>query len=126
MRSLFQVALLVEDYDKAIAWFTASLGLIVKEDTDSGAGKRWVVLTSGGGADILLAKAVDDTQLKLVGNQFGGRVGFFLKTDFFDQDYSRMKSAGVNFLETPRAEAYGKVVKFADLYGNGWDLIEPV
>ncbi len=126
MTALFQVTLLVADYDAAKDWFVEKLGFAVKEDTDLGGGKRWVVLATGaGGADILLAKADGADQRRDIGRQAGGRVGFFLQTDDFDSCFERFRAAGVRFLEAPRSEAYGKVVQFADLYGNKWDLIEP-
>ena len=125
MRSLALVALLVDDYDEAKAWFSDRLGFVVKEDTGRGGGKRWVVLSMGKGADLLLAKAEGGMQTAQIGKQAGGRVGFFLETDDFDRDYAMFRDAGIIFLEQPRNEDYGRVVKFADLYGNKWDLIEP-
>ena len=123
MSGLFLTTLLVADYDEAKAWFVDCLGFSVKEDTDLGGGKRWVVLATGG-ADLLLAKAVGDDQMAQIGRHAGGRVAFFLKTDDFDRDFARFSANGIRFLETPRTETYGKVVQFADLYGNKWDLIE--
>jgi catechol 2,3-dioxygenase-like lactoylglutathione lyase family enzyme len=127
VRRLFQITLLVADYNEARDWFVSHLGFSLKEDTDLGGGKRWVVLSTGhgGGADLLLARADGDAQQREVGKQAGGRVGFFLQTDDFDGDCARFSKNGVQFLETPRHESYGKVVQFADLYGNKWDLIEP-
>lgn len=120
------LALLVRDYDEAIAWFTRCLGFELAEDIDMGGGKRWVVVKppGGAGAALLLAKAVGE-QADAIGRQAGGRVFLFLETDDFDGAYQRMVAAGVTFRETPRSEAYGKVVVFEDLYGNPWDLIEP-
>ncbi len=125
MSGLFQATLLVADYDEAKAWFADRLGFAVKEDADLGGGKRWVVLSTGRGADLLLARAGDEEQASQIGKQAGGRVAFFLKTDDFARDFARFSAAGVRFLESPRTENYGRVVQFADLYGNKWDLIEP-
>ena len=121
-----KLALLVADYDEAIAWFTRCLGFELAEDIDMGGGKRWVVMQppGGGGASLLLAKAVGDQQ-SAIGRQAGGRVFLFLETDDFDRDYARMLREGVRFSEAPRNEAYGKVAVFEDLYGNPWDLIGP-
>ena len=116
-------ALLVRDYDEAIDFYVRKLGFELREDTDQGGGKRWVVVgPTGGGAGLLLAKPADGTG---VGEQAAGRVFLFLQTDTFDADHARMTAAGVRFLETPRREAYGAVAVFEDLYGNRWDLIEP-
>jgi catechol 2,3-dioxygenase-like lactoylglutathione lyase family enzyme len=120
------LALLVRDYDEAIDWFTRCLGFELAEDIDMGGGKRWVVVKppGGAGAALLLAKAVGE-QVDAIGRQAGGRVFLFLETDDFDGAYQRMTREGVTFRETPRSEAYGRVVVFEDLYGNPWDLIEP-
>lgn len=124
--SVATIALLVEDYDDAIAFYRDKLGFEVPADIDMGGGKRWVLVTPGrGGARLLLAKADGPEQLARVGDQTGGRVGFFLETDDFERDYAAFSDAGVRFLETPRHEAYGSVAVFEDLYGNKWDLIEP-
>ncbi len=123
MSGLYLTTLLVADYDEAKTWFVDRLGFRVKEDSDRGAGKRWIVLATGG-ADLLLAKANSEEQRGHIGKQAGGRVAFFLETDDFDRDLRRMSDAGVRFLEAPRNEDYGKVAQFADLYGNKWDLIE--
>jgi len=120
------MALLVRDYDEAIAFYVERLGFDLTADDDQGGGKRWVVVTpSGGGAGLLLAKAADANQLARIGDQTGGRVGLFLQTDDFAADHARMTAAGVRFAEAPRHEPYGTVAVFADLYGNSWDLIEP-
>ncbi|MEM8772500.1 MAG: VOC family protein [Pseudomonadota bacterium] len=125
MRRLCQVTLVVKDYDEAIDWFRRCLQFELTKDVALGAGKRWVVVSPGGdGAEIVLAKAADDQQQEAIGRQTGGRVGFFLQTDDFDRDYDAFRKAGVTFLERPRTEPYGKVVQFADLYENKWDLIE--
>lgn len=120
------VSILVEDYDLAIAWFGDALGFSKVADTDMGGGKRWVIMApGGGGTNILLARADDDEQRKYFGMQAGGRVFLFLETCDFDASHARMLSAGVEFLESPRVESYGKVAVFRDLCGNKWDLIEP-
>jgi catechol 2,3-dioxygenase-like lactoylglutathione lyase family enzyme len=125
-RAVATVALLVADYDEAIAWYTAKLGFALAEDLDFGGGKRWVVVAAGErGARLLLAKASDDGQSARIGDQAGGRVFLFLETDDFARDHAAMSAAGVRFLEEPRREAYGTVAVFEDLYGNRWDLIEP-
>lgn len=121
------IALLVRDYDEAIAWYRDALGLQLLDDRDLGAGKRWVRMAPDGNTDfsLLLAEAAGPAQLACVGNQHGGRVGFFLHTDDFARDHARMATAGVAFEEVPRHEDYGTVAVFRDLYGNRWDLIEP-
>lgn len=127
-QNLNAIALLVKDYDEAIEYFTRILCFQLIEDTQLTPDKRWVVVAppgSGNGSKILLAKAANERQLSAVGNQCGGRVFLFLHTDDFERDYQRMKKAGVEFLEEPREEVYGRVVVFQDLYGNRWDLIEP-
>src|SRR5688572_21338718 len=120
------VALLVRDYDEAIAYFTGRLGFSLLEDTALGGGKRWVLVAPPGGARpaLLLAKAVTAEQERRMGDQTGGRVFLFLQTDDFWRDYRDMRSRGVNFAEEPRREAYGTVAVFTDLYGNKWDLVE--
>ncbi|CAN5375446.1 VOC family protein [soil metagenome] len=118
--------LVVADYDDALDFYVHALGFSVTEDTDLGGGKRWLVVTpSGGGAGLLLARASGAAQVASVGHQTGGRVMGFLHTDDFTRDHGRMTAAGVIFLEAPRAEPYGTVVVFQDLYGNRWDLIGP-
>lgn len=125
-RALATVALLVADYDEAIAWYTQKLGFSLAEDIDFGGGRRWVVVAAGErGARLLLAKASGGEQTARIGDQSGGRVFLFLETDDFYRDHAAMSAAGVRFLEEPRREAYGTVAVFADLYGNRWDLIEP-
>ena len=119
-------ALLVRDYDEAIAFYVGKLGFSLAADTDQGGGKRWVVVTPPeGGAGLLLAKAASPEQAARVGDQGGGRVMLFLETDDFAGDHARMIAEGVRFLEQPRREPYGTVAVFEDLYGNRWDLIEP-
>jgi len=124
---LARVALLVRDYDEAIAFFTKSLGFELLEDTAMGNGKRWVVVAPKGsaGASLLLARAATPEQQSRVGDQTGGRVSLFLHTDDFWRDYAAMKANGVRFVEEPRQEAFGTAVVFLDLYGNKWDLVQP-
>jgi len=126
-RSIATIALLVADYDEAIAFYTGALGLLLAADTDLGDGKRWVLVAPEGtaGARLLLAKADGPEQAAHVGNQTGGRVGLFLQTDDFTRDHAAFVARGVRFLEPPRHEPYGTVAVFVDLYGNKWDLIEP-
>ena len=121
------IALLVRDYDEAIAWYRDALGFELLEDSDQGGGKRWVRMAPAGnvGFFLLLARAAGPVQQAAVGNQHGGRVGFFLHTDDFARDHARLAAAGAHFEESPRHEPYGTVVVFRDLYGNRWDLIEP-
>lgn len=124
--SIATVTLVVADYDEAMAFYCGKLGFAPLADTDMGGGKRWVVVAPrGAGGRLLLAKADGAVQRAAVGNQTGGRVGFFLETDDFGRDHAAFSAAGVNFLETPRHEPYGTVAVFEDLYGNKWDLIEP-
>ena len=115
---------MVRDYDEAIRFYVEGLGFTLVEDTPQG-DKRWVVVSPGEGASLLLAQADTDQQSARIGDQTGGRVGFFLNTDNFDRDHARMTEFGVKFLETPREEVYGKVAVFEDLYGNRWDLLQP-
>ena len=126
MQRLALATLLVRDYDEAIAYYVGALGFILQEDTMLSPAKRWVVVApalDSGGA-LLLALADTEAQRASLGRQTGGRVGFFLHTDNFMRDYTRMQAAGVDFQEEPRHEPYGTVVVFADLYGNRWDLLE--
>jgi len=121
------ISLVVNDYDEAIDFYTHKLSFMLLEDTRLSDTKRWVVIAPPGstGCTLLLAKAANDAQKAAVGNQTGGRVFLFLHTDNFDRDYNQMQKAGIEFIESPRQETYGKVVVFVDLYGNRWDLIEP-
>lgn len=125
-RRIALVTLVVADYDQAIAWYTDKLGFTLLEDIDQG-DKRWVVVgpTDGSAAALLLARASTEEQRARIGNQTGGRVGFFLNTDDFWRDHAAMTARGVAFRETPREEVYATVAVFADLYGNTWDLLEP-
>lgn len=120
------VTLVVRDYDEAIGFFRDKLGFALVADTPLGAGKRWVLVAPpGGAARLLLAEADGMAQEARIGDQTGGRVGFFLETDDFARDHAAFSAAGVRFLEPPRHEAYGSVAVFEDICGNKWDLIEP-
>jgi catechol 2,3-dioxygenase-like lactoylglutathione lyase family enzyme len=119
------VAMIVPDYDSAIAFVTGALGFDLLEDTDLGHGKRWVrVAPKGAQTAILLARAVDDRQRAAIGNQGGGRVWLFLQTDDFDKDHAKLQACGIAFEEPPRDEPYGRVAVFTDPFGNRWDLIQ--
>jgi catechol 2,3-dioxygenase-like lactoylglutathione lyase family enzyme len=120
------VALVVRDYDEAIAFYTQLLGFQLIEDTDLGDGKRWVRVRPPGstGTDLLLAKAVNPEQASRIGNQTGGRVFLFLHTHDFWGDYRALTERGVKFCRPPSEESYGTVAVFADLYGNQWDLLQ--
>ena len=125
-QSLALTALVVRDYDEAIGFYVDQLGFKLTRDDDMGGGKRWVVVTPPGSqGGLLLAKAAGEIQAARVGDQTGGRVGFFLHTDDFAGDHARMTAAGVKFLEAPRDEAYATVAVFEDLYGTRWDLLQP-
>ena len=119
-------AVVVRDYDEAIAFFVGKLEFELREDTRLDEEKRWVVVAPPGSAEsgILLAKAATPGQEQAIGNQSGGRVFLFLATDDFNRDYEAFRERGVKFLEQPRREVYGTVAVFEDLYGNRWDLIE--
>ena len=120
------IALVVDDYDKAIAYYVGVLGFVLVEDTSLAPEKRWVVVSPSKGAQtrLLLARAANERQSAAVGKQSGGRVFLFLETDDFDTRFAALTAAGVNFTDGPRGEAYGTVAVFEDLYGNRWDLIE--
>jgi catechol 2,3-dioxygenase-like lactoylglutathione lyase family enzyme len=119
------LSLLVPDYDAGIAFCCGVLGFDLVEDTDLGGGKRWVrVAPPGGGAALILARAVGD-QRPAIGRQAGGRVFLFLTTDDFPREHARLIAAGVRFIEVPRREPYGTVAVFEDPFGNRWDLIGP-
>jgi catechol 2,3-dioxygenase-like lactoylglutathione lyase family enzyme len=128
-RNLAALALLVRDYDEAIAHYTRVFGFELIEDSPRPDGKRWVRIAANAGPDstcLLLAKAATDAQVAQIGHQAGGRVFLFLHTDDFERDYARLAtSSDIRFCETPRDEPYGKVVVFEDIYGNRWDLIQP-
>ena len=125
-QSIAHVALVVEDYDEAIEFYTQKLDFVLLEDTAQSETKRWVLVApkNSDGCQLLLAKAVGDTQKSCVGNQTGGRVFLFLRTDDFRRDYENYQSKGVKFVREPKTEDYGTVAVFADLYGNLWDLVE--
>ncbi|WP_399881529.1 VOC family protein [Streptomyces sp. BBFR51] len=128
MTRIALVALVVDDYDEAIRFYTGALGFRLAEDTPRPDGSRWVVVEPAArqqGTALLLARAKGEAQRSRIGDQTGGRVGFFLHTDDFARDHARMTGAGVTFLEEPRHEPYGSVAVFQDLYGNRWDLLQP-
>ena len=124
--SIQQFAVVVRDYDEAIAFYVQTLGFQLLENSDLGAGKRWVrVQPPGGGPAILLARAANPHHSTRVGDQTGGRVFIFIHTDDCIGDFHRLQRAGVKFRGEPRREPYGTVVVFEDLYGNLFDLIQP-
>ena len=128
-QSLAYVALVVRDYDEAIAWFTGKLGFtLVADQYQPEQDKRWVLVAppgaSQGATSLLLARASGPEQAAAVGNQSGGRVFLFLRTDNFDRDHTRLRDRGVRFVREPKVAPYGKVAVFKDLYGNLWDLVE--
>ena len=127
MPHIANLAILVRDYDEAIAWYTGMLGFQLIEDTDLGGGKRWVQVAPPGSEEtrLLLAKAASDHQASRIGDQTGGRVFLFLHTDDFARDHAAFSARGVKFVREPKRKAYGTVAVFEDLYGNLWDLIEP-
>lgn len=130
MSQLELVTLVVREYDPAIGFFVRVLGFDLVEDvpslTNDGRPKRWVVVRPAGATTgILLARADGERQESVVGQQFAGRVGFFLRVDDFDATYARMLAAGVEFVSAPRTEAYGQVAVFIDIAGNRWDLLGP-
>ena len=125
MNTLGMIAIVIDDYDLAISHYVNDLGFTLIEDKEMTPEKRWVVVAPGkDGAKILLAKAANDQQRAAIGNSTGGRVGFFMYTTNFNEAYETYSSRGIEFIETPRQEAYGQVVVFKDKYGNKWDLIE--
>jgi len=126
-QSITLITLVVPNYDAGIAFYRDVLGFGLLEDSDLGDGKRWVRVApkGGGGVALLLAKADGPSQTAAIGNQTGGRVGFFLETDDFARDHEAFRRKGVVFTEVPRREAYGTVCVFRDPFGNLWDLIEP-
>lgn len=125
-QQIVHVALIVDDYDDAIKFYTDKLGFTLLEDTPQSETKRWVLVAPKGSEEccLLLAKGVGDEQRSRIGNQTGGRVFLFLKTDDFWRDYTAMKEKGVKFIRDPKTEDYGTVAVFEDLYGNLWDLVE--
>ncbi len=126
-QKISHVALVVEDYDDAIEFYTKKLDFTLLEDTKLSEEKRWVMVAPPGAKEccLLLAKAANDRQKASIGNQTGGRVFLFLFTDDFQRDYNKMVSRGIEFVRGPVLEEYGQVAVFKDLYGNLWDFIEP-
>lgn len=127
-QSIVHVALVVRDYDEAIAYFTGVLRFTLVEDTYiPEQDKRWVLVAPPGsvGSHLLLARAATPDQGRYIGNQTGGRVTFFLSTDDFWRDYEGMRARGVEFIRPPTEAGYGTVAVFRDLYGNLWDLVQP-
>jgi catechol 2,3-dioxygenase-like lactoylglutathione lyase family enzyme len=126
-QSIVHIALVVREYDEAIEFFTGKLDFRLVEDTYQPAqDKRWVLVSPPGSDNpkLLLARATTPEQEKAIGNQTGGRVFLFLSTDDFWRDYNRMVDRGISFVREPKAESYGTVVVFKDLYGNLWDLVQ--
>jgi catechol 2,3-dioxygenase-like lactoylglutathione lyase family enzyme len=125
-RKLVHVAIVVDDYDEAIKFYTKKLDFDLICDEKLSETKRWVLVKPKGQGDcaILLAKADGETQKTFVGNQTGGRVFLFLSTDNFDRDFTNLKKQNIKIVREPSDEAYGRVAVFEDLYGNKWDLIE--
>lgn len=128
-QSLAYVALVVRDYDEAIAWFTGKLGFTLVEDVyQPEQDKRWVIIRPPGAPEnattILLARAATPEQERFIGDQAGGRVFLFLATDDFDRDHAAYAAAGITFVRPPTVQPYGKVAVFLDLYGNRWDLVQ--
>jgi catechol 2,3-dioxygenase-like lactoylglutathione lyase family enzyme len=126
MQKIMHLALVVRDYDEAIAFYTQKLNFTLLEDTVMSSTKRWVLVAPPGATEtaLLLAKAANDEQMSRVGNQTGGRVFLFLQTDDFWRDYNTMLEKGVTFVRPPSEENYGIVAVFSDLYGNLWDLLQ--
>lgn len=127
IQKIAHIALVVDDYDKAIDFYTKKLHFDLIEDTALSADKRWVLVSPKGATDccLLLAKAATNEQATRIGNQAGGRVFLFLHTDNLERDYKNLKEQHIKIIREPATEAWGKVAVFADLYGNLWDLIEP-
>ncbi len=125
-RKIVHIALVVNDYDEAIRFYTEKLDFVLIEDTVLSPEKRWVLVKPEKGSEccILLAKANNEEQKASIGKQTGGRVFLFLETDNFQRDYDKMLAKGINFIRKPSQEEYGTVTVFEDLYGNLWDLIE--
>ena len=125
-QTIAHIALVVNDYDEAIKFYTEKLKFTLVEDTVQSETKRWVLVAPKGAEEfcLLLAKAVGEEQKSRIGNQTGGRVFLFLRTDDFWRDYENYQSKGIKFVREPKVEDYGTVAVFADLYGNLWDLVE--
>lgn len=126
-QNLAHIAIVVRDYDEAIAFYTEKLHFTLVEDTVLSETKRWVVVAPPGstGCSLLLAKGANDEQKSRIGNQTGGRVFLFLHTDHFQRDFQNVIDKGITIVRQPITEPYGTVAVFADLYGNLWDLIQP-
>jgi catechol 2,3-dioxygenase-like lactoylglutathione lyase family enzyme len=127
-QSLVNIALVVNDYDEAIKFYTEKLNFTLIEDTPLSESKRWVVVAPPGsdGCRLLLARAANEEQRSRVGNQTGGRVFLFLHTDDFQRDFKNLQARGVKIVRGPIVESFGTVAVFEDLYGNLWDLVEPI
>lgn len=125
-QQIAHIALVVEDYDEAISFYVNKLNFVLLEDTPQSETKRWVLVAPPGstGCSLLLAKGVGEEQKSRIGNQTGGRVFLFLRTDDFWRDYQAMLDKEVKFVRDPKTEEYGTVAVFSDLYGNLWDLIQ--
>lgn len=126
-QTIARIALVVDNYDKAIEFYTKKLDFLLIEDTDLGKGKRWVIVAPQGSKEcaLVLAKSDGEEQASRVGNQTGGRVFLFLYTDDFWRDYYKMVERGIKFIREPEKMPYGMVAVFKDLYGNMWDILEP-
>ncbi len=126
-KQIAHIAMVVDDYDEAIQFYTKKLNFILKEDTVLSETKRWVIISPPGsdGCSLLLAKAASEEQKTRIGNQTGGRDFLFMHTDDITRDYKNMKEQGISFTREPVAEVWGTVAVFKDMYGNLWDLIEP-
>ena len=127
IQSLAAVSFLVPSYEEGLAYFRDVLSFVTLQDVAVGPNKRWVVVAPAGGrgAELVLAVPSNETQRARIGDQTGGRVGYFLVTDDFQSDYELLRSRGVNFLEAPRREPYGQVAVFVDPWGGKWDLLHP-
>lgn len=125
--ALFQIALVVHDYDEAIEFYTKKLHFTLIEDTKLSDVKRWVVVSPNGegGVNLLLAKAKNDVERAAIGNQTGGRVFLFMHTDDLERDHQHLLKNNIEIVRPPAEHEYGKVLVFSDLYGNLWDLIQP-
>jgi catechol 2,3-dioxygenase-like lactoylglutathione lyase family enzyme len=127
-QQLRHIALVVRDYDEALAFFCGTLHFTLVEDSyQPEQDKRWVVVAPPGstGTTLLLARATTPAQVAAIGNQTGGRVFLFLETDDFWRDYNAMRASGIRFVREPKQAPYGTVAVFEDLYGNQWDLVQP-
>ncbi len=127
-QNIFQISIVVDDYDKAIEFYTKKLHFDLLEDTFlPNENKRWVRIKPKGKANmaLLLAKAKNETQRQYVGNQTGGRVFLFMHTDDLERDFANLKKHNIEIVRAPKQEDFGKVLVFADCFGNLWDLIEP-